>query len=202
MEIVLTAAARAALEQAAATEGRTRRWKRYQAVLLVADGVQPDAVAATLGCGRSSVYGWAAAYRTGGVDALAEGPHVGAARKLDDAGETLLTTLIADDPQAHGHRATGWTVPLLRTELAAAGITISAKTLRRALHRLGYRWKRPKYVLGRPDPAYEEKRGSSWPRSLACSAVVAKSGSRTRRPCANTRRYGRAGAPGAPKRPW
>ena len=40
-----------------------------------------------------------------------------------------------------------------------AGYAPSDKTLRRCLHRLGYRWKRPRYVLGRPDPAYEEKRG-------------------------------------------
>ena len=33
------------------------------------------------------------------------------------------------------------------------------RTIRRALHRLGYRWKRPQYVLGRPDPAYEAKKG-------------------------------------------
>jgi transposase len=168
MEIELTAEARSALEQAATAEHRTRRWKRDQAVLLVADGTHPDAVAAALGCARSSVDGWAAAYRTGGVNALAEGPPAGAVRKLDAGGEGLLGALLATDPQAHGHRATGWTVPLLRTELAATGITVSAKTLRRALHRLGYRWKRPKYVLGRPDPAYAEKRGTSWPRLFAC----------------------------------
>ncbi len=32
------------------------------------------------------------------------------------------------------------------------------RTVRRTLHRLGWRWKRPKYVLGRPDPAYAEKK--------------------------------------------
>jgi transposase len=50
-------------------------------------------------------------------------------------------------------------VPLLQTELAQAGYHVGARTIRRALHRLGYRWKRPQYVLGRPDPAYAEKRG-------------------------------------------
>jgi transposase len=50
-------------------------------------------------------------------------------------------------------------VPLLRSELAQAGYTVGARTIRRALHRLGYRWKRPRSVLGRPDPAYAEKRG-------------------------------------------
>jgi transposase len=52
-------------------------------------------------------------------------------------------------------------VPLLRAELAAAGHAAGERTIRRALHRLGWRWKRPKYVLGRPDPAYGEKKPPS-----------------------------------------
>ena len=74
-------------------------------------------------------------------------------------GRRVLVALLATDPQAHGHQATGWTVPLLRAELANAGYAVGERTVRRALHRLGYRWKRPHYVLGRPDPAYAEKRG-------------------------------------------
>ena len=71
----------------------------------------------------------------------------------------LLETLLSADPQARGHLAAGWTVPLLRTEMRAAGYPVSERTIRRSVHRLGYRWKRPKYVLGRPDPAYAEKKG-------------------------------------------
>ena len=159
MELVRTAADRAALEAATAAEPRVRRWRRFQAVLLLADGEPPGRVASALGCGLSSVYGWAAAWRRDGIAGLREGDHGGAKPVVDAAGEALLIGLLAEDPQARGHRATGWTVPLLRTALAAAGYAPSDKTLRRCLHRLGYRWKRPKYVLGRPDPAYEEKRG-------------------------------------------
>lgn len=160
MELVLTESDRMALEAARAAEPRVRRWRRFQAVLLLADGEPPGWVAAALGCGVSSVYNWAAAWRRAGVDGLREGDHGGGKPILDAAGEALLTALLAEDPQARGHRATGWTVPLLRAELAAAGRAPSDRTLRRVLHRLGYRWKRPKYVLGRPDPAYEAKRGS------------------------------------------
>jgi transposase len=159
MEIVLTAPDRFALEQAKAAEPRVRRWRRYQAVLLLAAGQPPGAVATALGCAVSSVYNWAAAWRRDGVAGLREGDHGGGKPVLDAAGEALLGGLLADDPQAHGHHATGWTVPLLRTELGARGYAASDHTLRRVLHRLGYRWKRPKFVLGRPDPAYAEKRG-------------------------------------------
>jgi transposase len=70
----------------------------------------------------------------------------------------MLEQVLADDPQAHGYAATDWTVPLLRTELARRSSDLSERTLRRTLHRLGYRWKRPKYVLGRPDPDDAQKR--------------------------------------------
>ncbi len=39
---------------------------------------------------------------------------------------------------------------------------MSERTTRRTLRRLGWRGKRPKYVLGRPDPQYAEKKGRSW----------------------------------------
>jgi len=166
MEIVLTDEDRAALAAAAAGELRVRRWKRPRAVLLLADGLAPPAVAAALDCAESSVYNWAKAWREEGLAGLREGAHRGVARRLDGAGEATLAALLEEDPQARGHHATGWTVPLLRTELAAAGYGLSEHTVRRSLHRLGYRWKRPRFVLGRPDPAYEAKKGRS-PRAPA-----------------------------------
>ena len=158
MPVTLTPPERAALEAAAAAEPRVRRWKRYQALLLRAEGQTVAAVAAALRCSVASVYAWTAAWRRVGVAGLAEGPHGGGPAKLGAGGETVLTGLLAEDPQARGHQATGWTVPLLRTELAAAGYAVGERTIRRTLHRLGYRWKRPRYVLGRPDPAYAEKK--------------------------------------------
>jgi transposase len=159
MAITLTETQRAALEAAAVSEPRVRRWKRYRALLLRAEGLSVAAVATTLGCSQASVFAWTARWRQAGVAGLREGNHGGGKVKLDAGGEWVLTGLLTSDPQQRGHRATGWTVPLLQTELTAAGYVVSPKTIRRGLHRLGYRWKRPQYVLGRPDPAYAEKRG-------------------------------------------
>ena len=159
MSVTLTPAQRADLETAAATESRVRRWKRYRAILLRGEGLTVPAVASALGCSQASVSGWTARWRQDGVAGLREGDHGGGQVTLDRGGAEMLTGLLGSDPQQRGHRATGWTVPLLRMELAAVGYRVAPKTVRRALHRLGYRWKRPQYVLGRPDPAYGEKRG-------------------------------------------
>lgn len=158
MEITLSAGDRAALEATARNERRARVWRRYRAVLLLGAGEPAALVAASLGCSLSSVYGWAAAWQQGGLAGLRGQPRGGGTTPLATRAGPLLERLLSEDPQARGHRAAGWTVPLLRTELATAGYVVSAKTIRRALHRLDYRWKRPKYVLGRPDPAYAEKK--------------------------------------------
>ena len=159
MRLTLTDEERAALLAAQRASRRVRHWRRYQAVLLRAEGVPLATVAKTLGCTRASVCNWTTAWREQGAPGVAEGTHRGAERRLDGAAERTLEALLEEgDPQAHGYAATNWTVPLLRTELAKQGQEASERTLRRTLHRLGYRWKRPKFVLGRPDPAYEEKK--------------------------------------------
>lgn len=160
MPMTLTDEQRDEVEAAMAGERRVRRWKRYRALLLRGDGLSVPAVARTLGCSQASIYAWTAAWRQAGVAGLREGEHRGGPVKLGPAAEARLTDLLASDPQAHGHRATGWTVPLLRTELAAHGTVVGERTIRRALHRLGYRWTRPRYLLGRPDPAYAAKKGA------------------------------------------
>lgn len=160
MGIVMGAEERAAVQEAARTARHTRQWRRYQALVLLAEGRRPPEVATVLDVARSSVYNWLAAWRRGGAAGLAEGPHPGMARRFDAAGEQWLDTLLASAPPSHGYQAPGWTVPLLRRAAAQAGYVVSAQTVRRTIRRLGWRWKRPKYVLGRPDPQYAEKKRS------------------------------------------
>jgi transposase len=159
MAMQVTETQRAELVTAMAAERRVRRWKRYRAVLLRAEGMPVATVASTVQCSEASVYGWSARWRHAGVAGLREGAHGGGRKKLDAMADARLEALLTTSPQAHGHQATGWTVALVRTELTAAGYPVGERTIRRAIHRLGYRWKRPQYVLGRPDPAYPEKRG-------------------------------------------
>ena len=155
--VVMTAEQRAEVETAQRQSRNVRQWKRYQAVLLRAGGMPLAVVAQTLGCSRVSVSKWTKAWREAGVAGIREGVPPGAVRRLDAAGAQRLTEVLTSDPQAAGYAATGWTVPLLQTELAKGGWRASGRTIRRPLHRLGWVWKRPRFVLGRPDPAYAAK---------------------------------------------
>jgi transposase len=149
---------RMGLEGALRQARRVRAWRRYRAVLLWADGQPAAAIAQALQVNVASVYNWLAAWRTAGLAGLHEGVHPGLARRLDAAGMAWLDALLGCDPQDYGYTLTGWTVPALHTEATKAGYRLRSHTLRRAIGRLGWRWKRPKFVLGRPDPAYAEKK--------------------------------------------
>ncbi len=157
MALNVSAEAREALEAAAKATPTVRRWRRYQAILLVAAGQAIAAVARSLACTDQSVQNWLHRFERDGVAGLAEGTHRGAAPRLDEQGVAVLEELVASDPQQAGYHTTGWTAALLQTALAKRGYVVSDTTVRRTLHRHNWRWKRPKYVFGRPDPDYEKK---------------------------------------------
>jgi transposase len=159
MEISLTEQEADDLARATTSARQVRQWRRYRAIQLLAEDHSPKPLATILGCSLASVYNWATAWQQRGQTGLREPKHAGRTPTLDAEALRLLEHWLETDPQALGEQTTGWTVPLLHTRLAQAGYAVSQRTLRRALHHLGWRWKRPKYVLGRPDPAYEEKKG-------------------------------------------
>src|SRR5688572_21369794 len=159
MRLDVTESQRIELEAAAAAEKGVRRWRRYQAVLLLAAGHAPAVVAQTLRCSRASVYlgrraggrpGWrgCAKATTAGV----ESSWARAARRCwRDCWPAIRR------PTATSRRG-GRCRCCARNWLGAG--RRSGRGPSAALKRLGYRWKRPRYVLGRPDPDYEAQKGS------------------------------------------
>src|SRR5262249_4549928 len=104
MPLTLTSVERAALEAAQQCSPKVRHWRRYQAVLLRAEGVSVAEVARALRCTPTSVCNWTAAWRAAGVGGVAEGEHPGQARRLPPAAEAALNALLAEgDPQEHGY---------------------------------------------------------------------------------------------------
>jgi transposase len=161
--LLLSATERQALDAALAEAADRRSWRRLRAVRLMADGLPPDLIQTTLGVGHSSLYAWQARYLARrNPAALAERPRSGRPPSLDGVARARLAALLAEAPQAHGYHTFGWTAALLQHHLAVAeGLVVSETTVRRTLHALGYRWKRPRYVLARRDPARAEKKGGA-----------------------------------------
>jgi putative transposase len=126
-------------------------------LLLYATGRNPTEIAAGLFCSRSSVYRTVRAYRVGslGWEHDTQGRLVPPGRTtvlLPTLRRSLLALLKAS-PRAYGWCRTRWSCATLALTLEAKrGITVSAETLRRWLHEVGWVWKRAKLVAKDDDP--------------------------------------------------
>jgi putative transposase len=126
-------------------------------VLLCAAGRSPTDIAAVLFCSRSSVYRTIRAYRQGrlGWEHDDQGwlrPPVRTTVLLPTLRRSLLAVLKAS-PRAYGWCRTRWSCATLALTLQRKrGIAISAETMRRWLHEIGWVWKRPKLVAKDDDP--------------------------------------------------
>jgi len=135
-----------------------RLLRRTLAVLELDQGRSAADVARMLGVTRQSIYNWVGAYAQGhDPEALRDEGGRGRHPSLDEDDERLLQSLLALSPQDLGCPHVSWTVPLLQEFLkVVAGRRASEDTVRRALHRLDYAWKRPRHDL-EPDPQREKK---------------------------------------------
>jgi transposase len=149
---------RLAAALAAAREARV--YRRLEALLLVAEGQSVAEVARRCRVDRSSVHRWLAQYRAEHeATALLDRPRSGRPRLHRTLTPRRLAAALARDPRRCGYQATSWTVPLLAHDLAAKGVAVSPRTLRRRLHEAGYRWKRPRYVYVQRAAHLPQKKG-------------------------------------------
>ena len=138
-------------------------YRRLEALLLVAEGHSVAEAARRCRVDRSSVHRWLAQYRAEheATRAAATGRAVGVLAFIHTLTPQRLAAALARDPRRCGYQATSWTVPLLAHDLAAKGLAVSPRTLRRRLHEAGYRWKRPRYVYVARAAHLPQKKGGS-----------------------------------------
>jgi len=141
-------------------------YRRILAVLRIAAGDAPESVAATLSVGVASIYRWVERYtRKRQTADLCDLPRSGRPAKFDAVAEERLRSLLRETPESFGYQSTSWTVALLRSHLAEHDdINVAQETLRRRLHGMNFRWKRPKHVYKTTDPHKGQKKGGSFQR--------------------------------------
>jgi transposase len=163
--VQLTAGDRELLGHAARHSADARETRRALALLDLADGQTPGQVAARYRVGRSTVYDWAARWNDPGSPKgrrLRDAERPGRPPDARDGVAEKLAELLPTAPTEHGYRHPAWTTPLLVAHLAREHqVEVSESTVRRALHDLGYRWKRPRFVLSRRDPNWRQAKGGS-----------------------------------------
>jgi transposase len=157
----LTPAQRAGLRRLARGSRDSRAVRRALALLDLDRGEPVTGIARRYGVSRETVYQWAARLGRGGPPAgrLRDAPRSGRPAAKRRAAEELLRAALPTDPRRYGYRHPAWTAPLLRRHLRRRGVEASEATVRRALRRLDYRWKRPRFVLSRRDPHWRQAKG-------------------------------------------
>lgn len=139
----------------------------FHILLFCAAGRTPTEIAAFLFCSRSSVSRIVRAYRPGslGIRADPDG-------QLSIAVQTSvlmpwltrsLGAILKAAPRASGWCRTRWSCATLAATLTAKhGIEVSADTVRRWLHEIGWVWKRAKLVAKDDDPPRVERLARIW----------------------------------------
>jgi transposase len=133
-------------------------YRRLLAVLELDRGQSVAEVAATLGVTRQSVYNWAGSFAACPDPAALQDQYgIGRPTLWTEEMESLLLAGLQQRPTDFGLLGMNWTVALLQEHLYhTSGRWLADDTIRRALDRLGYVWKRYRYVLP-PDPWREKK---------------------------------------------
>lgn len=140
---------------------QTKEASVFRRTLAILEYDRGEAVARTaqrLCVTSRSVYRWLAAFSSAAdLAALAPAPRSGRPPLWGEDATGALQLLLASTPLDQDYLASDWTVPLLGVALARrTGRRYAPNTIREHLHRLGYVWKRPRYVLA-PDPEREKK---------------------------------------------
>ena len=77
---------------------------------------------------------------------------------------TAVQALLKQPPTDYGYRGYVWTLGMLKTQVEKRlTISVSEDTVQRALYEIDYRCKRPRYVLARRDPHWQQAKGGSKP---------------------------------------
>jgi transposase len=131
-------------------------------LLRCAAGHNPTSMAACLCCARSSVYRIVRLYRVGtlGCTGATDGPLAAPVRTtfLMPWLQRSLEALLQVPPRTYGWCRTRWSCATLAAPLRTQhGLEVSAWTVRRWLHALGWVWKRAKLVAKDDDPERVER---------------------------------------------
>lgn len=129
---------------------------RAQMVLLSARGYAAQEIAEIQDIADVTVYKWLDRFDAEGPEGLYDREREGRPSKVDEEAEEEIKRAVEEPPTEEGYTASRWTAPRLARHLEKElGVEVHPETVRRALRRLQFSWKRPRRKLP-PDPDYAE----------------------------------------------
>jgi putative transposase len=133
---------------------------RMHIVLLVADGYSPTHISRVLFCSRTTVYAITRRFLREGQAAFHDRQKRGPRALLDEPAQKRIETLVEEhSPTEHGWLRSRWSCSLVVLQLfGERALVVSRETVRRTLHRLRFRWRRPRPVPPSKDPEQKRER--------------------------------------------
>jgi putative transposase len=146
-------------------------------VLLCAEGRSPTEIARVLFCSRTTVYAVAGRFIREEQAAFDDRKRRGPKPLLGEPANDYIERLVEEEsPTSHGWLRSRWSCKLLAVELfKERAALVSRETLRRVLHRLGFRWRRPRPVP--PEKGSEDQQQRKRRRLLDVLSMVEEAGS-------------------------
>lgn len=121
--------------------------KRVTALLGLARGEAVDAVATSVGVGRSTVYGWLRAFLLAGAAGLRVQWKGGRPAKLTPTQRQRLATIVKAGPEAAGFPTGCWHALLIQHVIwGEFGVTYNVQYLADLLHNLGFSFQKARFV--------------------------------------------------------
>jgi len=110
-----------------------------------------------------TVYTWLDRFDEEGPQGLYDRPRSGRPSKIDQEAQKMIETCLTQPPTKQGYNFSHWTIPLLTQHLCEKlEKTLCCETVRQALHRLSFRWRRPRWAVQREDPKAAERMWAIW----------------------------------------
>jgi transposase len=149
--------------------------QRAHMVLLSARGYTVEQIAEIFGLGEDVVRTWLHRYEREGPLGLDDRPRPGRPPK-DRPARQIVDAQASNPPCNNGLVQGNWTVGLLATFLAARfRLVLSPASVRRYLHRAGWRWARPRLAPATHAPRGQRKEDPAAPLKLALLAQAVAS---------------------------
>ena len=133
-------------------------------VLLSDRGQNVLDIAQSTGRHAHTIRSWLKSYRQGGIQGRKDTPPPGRANRKEQATLPLLERVIPQSPRDYGYLEEGWSTNVLVDYLRKQSLSVSASTVKRALKRGGWVYKRFAKTMPTHAPTAAEKK-VGWTRS-------------------------------------
>ena len=122
--------------------------ERIRMILLSSRGYTVPQIAAIFECDEATVRSWIERFEASGVEGLRDRPRSGRPRKAEAVAQQAIRQELERTPADAGYLFSCWTLVTLARHLAThCGLHLSRATVRRAVLRLDFRWRRPRHAL-------------------------------------------------------